>query len=46
MNWKKNGRSRPDNLLVDGIPEYEKESWGDTEKLLKDELNGCKQDLD
>ena len=36
----------PDNLLIDGIPEYEKESWDDTEKLLKDELRGCKQDLD
>ena len=36
----------PDNLLIDGIPEYEKEFWDDTEKLLKDELRGCKQDLD
>ena len=31
-------RSRQDNLHVDGIPEYEEESWDDTEELLKDIL--------
>ena len=31
-------RSRQDNLRLDGIPEYEDESWDDTEDLLKDVL--------
>ena len=31
-------RSRGDNIRVDGIPEYEEESWDDTEELLKDAL--------
>ena len=31
-------RSRQDNLHVDGKPEYEEESWDDTEELLKDIL--------
>ena len=32
-------RSRRDNLRIDEIPEYEEESWDDTEKLLKDALH-------
>ena len=39
MTWKKNDRSRQDNLRIDGIPEYEKEPWDDTEELLKDALH-------
>ena len=31
-------RSRQDNLRVDRIPEYEEQSWNDTEELLKDAL--------
>ena len=31
-------RSRQDNLRVDGIPEYEEQSWNDMEELLKDAL--------
>ena len=31
-------RSRQDNLRVDGIPEYEEQSWNDTEELIKDAL--------
>ena len=31
-------RYRRDNLHVDGIAEYEQESWDDTEELLKDAL--------
>ena len=31
-------RSRQDNLHIDGIPEYEEESWDDTEELVKDIL--------
>ena len=31
-------RSRRDNLRIDGIPEYEEESWDNTEELLKDAL--------
>ena len=32
-------RSRRDNFRIDGIPEYEEESWDDTEELLKDALH-------
>ena len=32
-------RSRRDNLRIDEIPEYEEESWNDTEELLKDALH-------
>ena len=32
-------RSQRDNHRVDGIPEYEKESWDDTEELHKDALH-------
>ena len=31
-------RSGRDNFRVNGIPEYEEESWDDTEELLKDAL--------
>ena len=31
-------RSRRDNLRIDGIAEYEEESWDDTEEILKDTL--------
>ena len=31
-------RSRRDNPHVDGIPEYEEKSWGNTEELFKDAL--------
>ena len=32
-------RSWRDNLRVDGIPEYEEESWDDTEEIVKDALH-------
>ena len=32
------GRSRRDNLPIDGILEYEEESWDETKELLKDAL--------
>ena len=31
-------RSRRDNLHVDGMPEFEEESWDDTVELLNDAL--------
>ena len=33
------GRSRRDNLPIDGILEYEEESWDETKELLKDALH-------
>ena len=36
--WNLEDRSRRDNLGLDWIPEYEKESWDDTGNLLKDTL--------
>ena len=39
MNRRKNVETwridLDDNLCIDGIPEYEEESWEDTEELLK-----------
>ena len=39
MNRRKNFETQridlDDNLCIDGIPEYEEESWEDTEELLK-----------
>ena len=32
-------RSRRDNLRFDGIKEYQNESWGDTEEILKEALS-------
>lgn len=34
----KRDKSQQDNLCINGIPEYEEESWDDTKELLQDTL--------